>query len=411
MARRSYTLKHGEGSFYQRADGKWVGVLEAGWTTTGSRRRVTITRTDKDECWDELTAQRKALALTGHASTASPTVKSWSARWLEQVREEYAPQGFAQRESHVRRWIVPTIGRRKLDAVTPAHIREIHAALREAGCAPTTIRNVHATVALMFRAAAIEGYQVPQPVLLMRTPPGGRTVTREAILGDDALELVRVASSRPDAARWIAALLQGMRQGECLGLTWDAINFKRNTIDVSWQLVDIRYADRDARTFAYPPDRDFVHLAGTRHLSRPKSNAGQRIIPMVPWMRDALEQWRDVAPSNPWGLVWGAKGRPLGPGADRENWNALCDEAEVWKRPGKRGPDGGWLVEPERYVLHEARHTAASILLAAGVAEEVVKQIMGHSTVAMSRHYQHADQEQMLKALNASASILQLGAG
>lgn len=60
-------------------------------------------------------------------------------------------------------------------------------------------------------------------------------------------------------------------------------------------------------------------------------------------------------------------------------------------------------------MLHEARHTAASLLLAAGVDPEVVRAIMGWSSVAMRRTYSHASPEVVRDALSRSAAQLQLG--
>lgn len=48
---------------------------------------------------------------------------------------------------------------------------------------------------------------------------------------------------------------------------------------------------------------------------------------------------------------------------------------------------------------HDARHTAATLLLALGVDQEVVRQLLGHSTVAVTSRYQHADVRLVREAL------------
>lgn len=40
----------------------------------------------------------------------------------------------------------------------------------------------------------------------------------------DAMAVLRAASGRPDASRWAAALLQGLRPGEANGLTWEMVD-------------------------------------------------------------------------------------------------------------------------------------------------------------------------------------------
>lgn len=396
MARRTYTVPHGQGSFYQRADGIWIGSLMAGWTERGTRRRVTVSSRDKDVAWDKLTAARKCAAI-GEVVAHVPTVRSWSETWLAATRDHVKPGSHDMYRSRTRAWIVPILGTKRLDRLTPADLRALQTAMEDAGRTQGTKRAVHSCLMTMLSAAVVEGHPVPRSVLAVRKPPAGLG-SRDAIPLEDALPLVALATDRPDGARWVAALLQGMRQAECLGLTWDAVDWEARTLDVSWQLVELTYSDRKAGTFRIPPDYEVRHLTGAQHLARPKSRAGRRTVPLVPWMYDALEAWRAVAPASPHGLVWPAPdGRPRRADDDRADWYALLLAADVHK------PDGS------RYVLHEARHTAASLLLAAGVDPEVVRAIMGWSSVAMRRTYSHASPEVVRDALSRSAAQLQLG--
>jgi hypothetical protein len=65
-------------------------------------------------------------------------------------------------------------------------------------------------------------------------------------------------------------------------------------------------------------------------------------------------------------------GRPLDPRRDLADWKALLREARV--REAR---------------LHDARHTAATVLLLLGVPERAVMEFMGWSIAAMTRRYQH----------------------
>lgn len=397
MARRTYKLAHGEGTFYRRQGGQWVGSLQAGWSERGTRKRITVTSRDKAAAWDKLMAAKKQLAITGTVATTSPTVKAWSADWLEHHADRMRPQSRDQHRARLQKWVVPAIGHKRLHQLTPGDLRAIHKAIRDAGRSASTVRAVHSTIKTLLSDAVTEGHQVPDPVRNMRRPAEGIS-DRDAIAADDAILLARyLTTDRPDAARWVAALLQGMRQAECLGLRWQHVDLAGRTLDVSWQLVRLRYADYATRRFDIPPDQEAVQLAGAAHLMRPKSKAGSRVIPLVPWMHDALVRWREVAPPSPHGLVWpGPNGRPQNADEDRRAWYRILQEAGVSK------PNG------QPYKLHEARHTTASLLAAAGVHIEVVGQILGHGSVSMSRLYTHAQQPAMRAALEAGAQHLQL---
>ncbi|GAA3669998.1 hypothetical protein GCM10022224_037720 [Nonomuraea antimicrobica] len=67
-----------------------------------------------------------------------------------------------------------------------------------------------------------------------------------------------------------------------------------------------------------------------------------------------------------------ATGRPVSPYTDYQEWKALLKAAGL--RDGR---------------LHDARHTAATVLLILGVPERTVMAIMGWSGSGMAARYQH----------------------
>jgi integrase len=125
------------------------------------------------------------------------------------------------------------------------------------------------------------------------------------------------------------------------------------------------------------------------------------VIPTTDWVFQQLQEWKQVAPYSPYGLVWpAADGRYQTDTQDRDIWKDICVQADVWVT----SPDG----TTRRPDLYEARHTAATLLLTAGVDETTIKAILGHSTVLSTKAYLHADQARVKAALNKSAQQLQL---
>lgn len=393
--------QYGSGSVYQRkSDGRWMGVIQAGWTEKGTRRVITVSAATEVEAKRKVERKRRELDGSGQpAADARVTVKAWAEAWLEIHQRSARPKYYATDASIVRQWIIPTLGRKRIAALTPADVRAVVKAIEDAGRSTTTARYAQGVLKRMLRAAIVEeGARISEGVLLIPSP-GKAVHDRDAIPTADARHLLNVARDRGESARWAAALLQGMRQGECLGLTWPAIDLDAGVIDVSWQLQALPYLDRAAGTFRIPDSYDVRHLHGAHHLVRPKSTKGTRTLPLVPWMTGQLTERRAAAPASSHGLVWPRdNGGPMTSTSDRTAWHALQEAAGVAHPAGRP------------YYLHEARHTCATLLLEEGVDPAVITAILGHSSIVTSRGYQHVSQALARKALEDVAARLGMGA-
>lgn len=403
MARREY----GTGGLTQRKrDGMWIGTIEAGWTADGKRRRVTVSSKDKATARRKLRDKKLQIERDGLTDvSARDTVKAWAERWLPIVERTLAPNAYATTASAVQKWIIPTIGHKRFDALNPGDIRALATAQADAGRSSSTQRRTHSVLMSLLRAAVVEGYPVPLRLLEMKAPKlSVNDRTNIEVL--EALAILREAAALPHGSRWAAAFLQGLRQGEALGLTWDAVDLERGLMTIDWQLQTLQYKVTRDRTsgFRVPEGYEARHLRGAVHLVRPKSGAGYRVIPMVPWMRDTLTAWRDKAPENPHGLVWpNPDGTPRYYKADDAEWYALQAAAGV-HHPTRVDKDGN----PAPYTGHETRHTTATLLLECGVDPAVVIAIMGHSAILTTRGYQHVNAGPALDGLNRVAERLQL---
>ena len=391
----------------QRKDGLWVARVEAGWTPEGKRRRIAVSAKTRAECARRLKEVQRRIASEGVPAVGHgrATVKSWSDEWLPRHAEHARPKYFTTDAGHVRKWIVPVLGHRRLADLTAGDLRKLRDAITAPdppkypnGRSTTTARAVHALLLRMLKAAMVEGHRVDQRLLLVRMP-SKRASDRGALTVPDALAVLEAASRRDDAPRWVAALLQGMRQGEVLGLTWDAVDLDAGTLDVSWQLQPLPYRDKSdhSKGFRVPDGFEARRLTGALHLTRPKTAAGRRTIPLVPWVHASLVAARQSWEPNPWGLVWTSpSGLPIRAEDDRRAWHTLLQEAKVHHPSGRQ------------YHLHEARHTVVSVLLALGVDRSVIQSIVGQSRLVEA--YVHVDPRQQRAALEALAARLGLDA-
>ena len=401
---RAKQRSKGTGSIYQNSRGQWVASIEAGWTEHGARRRITLKARTEAAARDRLAEAQQQIAIEGPSAQArmSITVKRWADHWLEQRQRIVRPGTYVSDRSGVNRWIIPAIGRLRLDTLTPADIHKVASAQEEAGLALATMQRTHAVLGKILTDAVAEGYRVPQHAREAGSPGSG-TSPRQALSAEDAAMILSVATTLPDASRWGAALVEGLRPAEALGLTWDMVDLKTGTMTLAWQLKALPYVEfrQPESGFRVPRGFESRQIHGAYHLVRPKTRAGSRVIPLVPWLVDSLASWADCAPSSPFGLVWPRDdGAPRSPDVDRKQWYEIADEAEVTVTL----PDG----TTRRPLLYEARHTAATLLLANGIDETTIKAILGHSSVLSTQSYLHTDKERTRAALEVSAKMVGL---
>lgn len=366
------------------------------------RHRKSVRRKNKKELVAEVTRLEKQLLEHGELTTSNIKVKQWFDRWLEDAAKEKRPNTMTNYRSVVKQHIIPALGpNTPLDKIGADKIRNVYKLMGDKGLSSTYMLNAHRIMSSSFQDALRERKVNVNPTTLVK-PPRKAIVNLDVLNTDEARELLRHVAEIPGGARWAVALLTGVRRGEAIGLEWDRVG---DMIDLSWQMQRLTYAHgcnphcgrkRGAncpeRFFEYPIDYEVRPVRGGLHLVRPKSNSGYRVVPLVDPLRSILERYAKVAPVNPHGLVFAHEdGRPLDPDQDTKAWNKVLQDAF-----------------PGRAVrLHDLRHAAVDLMYEAGVPEDVLQEIIGHSTRAMSRAYKaKGNQARLSGGMNQMAALL-----
>lgn len=396
MARR----ENGTGNVYQRkSDGLWVGRIDAGFTPNGKRRRATVSAKTEAQAKRKLRELAARVNAGGGAGTDSRmTVKRYAEKWLEVKVTRLRPKAYNAAASPIRRWIVPTIGHRRLTELTPDHVRQLERAQRAAGRKGTTAHATYRTLMNMLRDAERDGYLIPRSVLVAAAPTMAPS-DRQAIPVEDLQKILRAAESWPGGLRWLLALLYGWRQGESLGLVKESIDLGSGRFYVDWQLQALPYLNPKVKSAGFRLPDDFIcrWLVDSWHLTLPKSKAGVRSAsipePLRPFMVDAVK-----SVDNPFGLLFPShQGRPRNDKQDRADWRELQELAGVAHPSGRP------------YHVHECRNVAASRLRQLGGDDQAVIALMGHSSIQTTRIYQtvtDADQAALVDA--AYAGLLEI---
>lgn len=382
------TRGKGEGSVYKRAsDGLWCGSLELP-SADGKRRRKTITGKSKNDVIRKLSDAKIQLRQRGDLPTAGQTVGQWLTYWLEHVAgKELRPYTVANYRTVLTNHVIPVIGKVTLDRVTPAHVRRVHAAIIEKGLSSTYALNAHRVLSSAFTTAEREGRIHRNPAKLTAAPRKA-VAPQEALTVPEAIQVLQHIANDPlMGARWATSLLTGARRGEVLGLERDRVS---DVLDLSWQLQRLKLTENGKPDV--PADFEYRHLTGGLYLTRPKSSAGWRIVPLVDPLKSILERYIEATPDNEWGLMFTrGGGRPLDPDQDSKAWRRVLSETGIEKD----------------VVLHGLRHTAVDLLYEAGVPEALIMEIVGHSTRGVTRSYKsRGNRKQLTEAMERMSALL-----
>jgi len=358
-------------AYYSEAKSLYIARIELPMTATGTRRRRELSAKTPDALVTKVRAALVKFREAGDLATSSPTVRTWLTYWLDNIAaKRVRPKTLAGYRSVVNKQIIEAIGQVKLDKLAGVHIRRVHDHVIDNGGSSTYALNAHRVLSKALEDAVREGKLYRNPATLVDAPRKSRTAREALDVGESKLVIKRsfLAFEQPDydpePARWATYLLSGGRRGEVIGLEWNRVGL--GSLDYSWQLQ--RLSDIDSVT----PDFEYRHIEGGLYWTRPKSSAGWRVIPLVESLEFILEEHRKRVGSNPWGLVFTHNGRPIDPDWETKRWPKALKAMQVTDK---------------NVVVHGIRHSTVDLLYEAGVPEDIIMDIIGHSVRTVTRGY------------------------
>jgi len=270
--------------------------------------------------------------------------------------------------------IDPIIGQIQIRKVLPTDITLVLSTMREKGQSPRSQQQARALLSVALGEAENKGYITLNPVKKVRIPVSkGKEIEPLAI--EEVKRLLETYDGTYMSARLHIALLAGLRQGEALGLRWQDIDFGAATLEVRNQVQKID---------------------GLLQLTGLKTDRSRRVIALTEGSLESLKQHRQIveALKKVCGDSW-QENDLVFPHIDGTFHPAILDY-NAWKRCLR-------LCGIKQRRLHDARHTAATLMYGQGVGIEVISRALGHSSSAItSKLYVHS----ALKPLQEAALLL-----
>lgn len=295
---------------------------------------------------------KRAVDLGTLRTPTRRTLAESAAAWLSQAEageirnrsgDAYKPATLRGYKQALGTYVLPVLGDRKLNTVTTADLQDLVDRWMSEGQAASTIRNsIKPLQAIYRRARSREGLPVNPTHDLELPAPRPREV--EIVAPEEAARLLAAAPAQ-DRALWATALYAGLRYGELRALRWGAVDLAGGTIRVreSWD----------------PKEGSIA----------PKTKTSQRTTPMPAVLRDHLLDRRLAAPNaSDEALVFGVTTK------------VPFQATVVYRRADKAWAKAGL----RRLRLHQARHTYASFMIAAGVNAKALSAFMGHSSIKVT---------------------------
>lgn len=347
----------GSGSIRQRSDGRWESRVTVGYDKgTGKQVQKSFYGKSQKEVIVKLQKVSVTVDEGSYSEPSKLTVEQWLDIWLkEYVTNAVKPLTVVSYQSMYSNYIKPAFGAVKLSELNPHDIQAFYNDLqRVKNLSPKSIKNVHGVLHSALKQAVRLGYIKVNPTDNCIVP---RVIKKEIkpLQDNEIIWFLKEIKGHRFEALFIVDLFTGMRQGELLGLTWNCIDFNRDTILINKQLQKV---------------------SGKYILASNKNNKARIISPAQTVMEILKSHKRkQIELMLLLGIPWNEKGYVF-----TDEFGQHLKHSTVYKNFKRIVKDLG--LESTRF--HDLRHSYAVAALQAGDDIKTVQETLGHHTAAFT---------------------------
>lgn len=339
----------------------WEARVTVGYDPgTGKQIQKSISGKTQKEVAQKLRQVTAEIDQGTYKEPCKMTLGQWADIWVAEYLGGVKPRTLELYQNQMRLYIKPALGAVKLEVLTPHIIQQFYNGLSrqredKSALSPKSVRNIHGILHRCLQQAVLVGYIRVNPADVCTLP---RVEKRELHPLEDGQTAAFLKAIRGDVLEqlFIVALFTGMREGELLGLAWDAVDFQAGIITVRQQLSR--------------------RSNGAYVLASPKNGKPRTLTPaptvMTALKRQRSHQAEQQLKAGPlWedsGLVFtNAQGHYLSPRTVYDSFKRIAARIGC---PDTR--------------VHDLRHTYAVNALRAGDDVKTVQGNLGHATAAFT---------------------------
>ncbi|MAU82828.1 MAG: site-specific integrase [Gordonia sp.] len=387
-----------------------LGVDPATGKRRQERKRGFRTKREAEEARDERRAEvRTGVVAIDQRLTLAEYLESWLAA---KEQAGIRPTTLRSYRQHVESYIVPHIGKVRLRDLRATHVEHMLQQIAKAPAkpakdaqigkgqrrnpkplSPATQRRVHATLRSALTSAKRKHLVSFNAAADMELPKAQRPRVKPWTPGELGTFLDHVGTDRLGALFEVLALT-GMRRGEAVGLRWEDVEngeiiVRQQIVETDGTGVACPFCGGEHRQFQFGDPKT---ASGDHRRIELDSRTLQALLAHRAQQEIERDQWESAYDDH--GLIFCREdGSPIPPANVTAMFHTLSDAAGL-----------------RRIRLHDLRHGAASLLLAANVPIAIVSKRLGHSSISItSDTYSHLLPGVGRDAAEAAAALVPRG--